>query len=141
VRLSSAWLFRTFLADSVGGRGFIRATLVFFVPFLGLAFAILVCRALARAKGSLGQDEFLAGTALLPFASFAVLFVLLGAGNIEIILVALIFAQCLTIMMLHSGLTHICGINEMTASFSVPAMLIASAWVSKVIYVALLANV
>lgn len=141
-RTATMWLFRVgFAFGEVSAGEFVKAVLVFFVPFVALSIAIYLCRAFTRASGSAGHDVFLAGAALLPLAAFTLLFSLLGVGNIEIDIVLLVIAQCTTILMLFSGLTRIYGIAERTASFAVPLMLIVCAWLSKVIYAAFLTGV
>jgi hypothetical protein len=62
----------------------------------------------------------------------------LGFGNIEVIALFTFFAICVTIVMLFAGLTRICKTSERSATLAVPLMLIASTWLSKVIYAALL---
>jgi hypothetical protein len=136
-RTASEWLFRGFLYGGYVTTGdFLKAVVVFVVPFLALAVAIWICRAVARAQGSAGHDVFLAGAALLPLAAFSLLFTLLGIGNIEIDIVLLVIAQCVTVLMLFSGLTRIYAVSEKLASLAVPLMLVVSAWISKVIYAA-----
>jgi acyl-CoA reductase-like NAD-dependent aldehyde dehydrogenase len=56
----------------------------------------------------------------------------------EAILVLSLFAMCVTILMLFAGCTKIFKMSERAATIAVPLMLIASAWLSKVIYTVLL---
>jgi hypothetical protein len=119
---------------------FLKLTLIFLVPLLSLTLASLAIRSLARAGGSVGQDCFIAGASLLPLGFAALLSSILGLANVEIIVAVLVIAQCITILMLYTGLTKIYAISDAVATISVPAMLLMSGWLSKVFYVMLLTN-
>ncbi len=121
-----------------GFSGAIKIFVWAFVPFVSLVGASFVARKTFRGEGGLGHDCFIAGASLLPFGLVVFLAGILGLGNIEVIAVFTIFALCLTILMLFSGLTRICRTSERSATVAVPLMLIASAWFSKIIYTAIL---
>lgn len=121
-----------------GFTGFIKILVVAFVPFASLFGANLIGRKFCRGEGFLGRDSFIAGASLLPFGFVALLAGILGLGNIEVLFVFTLFAFCLTILMLFAGLTRICKTSERAAPIVVPLMLIASAWLSKDIYTAML---
>lgn len=121
-----------------GFSGFIKILVVAVVPFISLFGASVLGRKAFRGEGSFGHDSFIAGASLLPFGFVALLAGILGLGNIEVIAVFTLFAVCLTILMLFAGLTRICKLSERAASIAVPLMLIASAWLSKIIYTAML---
>lgn len=63
---------------------------------------------------------------------------LLGFGNIEVIVLLSVFGTCFTILMLFTALTRVYRITERAATFLVPLMLVVSAWLSKVMYAAML---
>jgi zinc-ribbon domain len=123
-----------------GIAGFFKILVVAIVPFVSLLGASIVARKAFRANGDLGHDTFIAGASLLPFGCVALLAAILGFGNIEVISVFALFAICLTILMLYAGLTRISKLSEQAATLAVPLMLIASAWLSKIIYTAMLKN-
>jgi len=121
-----------------GFSGFIKILVVAVVPFISLFVASVLGRKAFRGEGGFGHDSFIAGASLLPFGFVALLAVILGVGNMEVIAVFTLFAVCLTILMLFAGLTRICKLSEQAATVAVPLMLIASAWLSKIIYTAML---
>lgn len=121
-----------------GFSGFITILIISAVPFISFLGAATVIRKILRAEGTLGHDSFVAGTALLPFSCAVLLGALLGLGNIEVTAIFALFATCLTILMLFTGLTRIFKTSERAATLAVPLMILASAWISKVIYTVLL---
>jgi hypothetical protein len=121
-----------------GFSGFIKILVVAVVPFMSFFGACVLGRKAFRGEGGFGHDSFIAGASLLPFGFVALLAAILGLGNMEVIAVFTLFAVCLTILMLFAGLTRICKISERSATIAVPLMLIASAWLSKIIYTAML---
>ena len=121
-----------------GFSGFIKILVVAVVPFISLFAASVLGRKAFRGEGGVGHDSFIAGASSLPFGLAALLAAVLGLGNMEVIAVFALFAVCLTILMLFAGLTRICKISERSATIAVPLMLIASAWLSKIIYTAML---
>jgi hypothetical protein len=121
-----------------GFTGFIKILVVSVVPFVSLLGASTAARKAFRGEGGFGHDSFIAGASSLPFGCVALLAAILGLGNIEVIALFTLFAVCVTILMLFAGLTRICKTSERAATLAVPLMLIASAWLSKVIYAALL---
>lgn len=121
-----------------GFSGFIKILVVAVVPFISLFGASVLGRKAFRGEGGFGHDSFIAGASLLPFGFVALLAGILGLGNIEVIAVFTLFAICLIILMLFAGLTRICKLSERAATIAVPLMLIASAWLTKIIYTAML---
>jgi hypothetical protein len=121
-----------------GFTGFIRILVVAVVPFVSLFGASVLARKAFRGQGGFGHDSFISGASSLPFGCVALVAAILGLGNIEVIALFTLFAVCLTILMLFAGLTRICKTSERAATLAVPLMLVASAWLSKVIYAALL---
>lgn len=108
------------------------------VPFASLTGAGALARLAFRGSGSLSGDIFTAGASLLPFG-FAVLITgILGAANLEVIVILFVFALTYNVLMLYAGCSQIAGIPETGATPAVPVMLIASAWLTKVIIAAML---
>ena len=83
------------------------------------------------------NEAFISGVALLPFGLANLVSSLIGYGNLEISVTLFIIAVCVLILILFAGLTRISMATEKVASIAVPLMLIASVWISKVLYVAL----
>jgi hypothetical protein len=117
-----------------GISGFLKLFLGTLVPFISLAGASAVSRITFRGHGQLGHDCFIAGTALIPLGLVSLLTGILGVANIEVIVVLSLFALCLTILLLFTGMSRICAVSERAATIAVPLMLIATLWFSKIIY-------
>ena len=110
------------------------------VPFLALAAANFLTRLLFRGSGNPGCDFFLAGAVLLPAAVLLAVVGIVGILNIEVVLAASVFAVCLTILMLYAGCHRIYELSERSATIAVPVMLVASAWLIKIVYVSWIGN-
>ena len=121
-----------------GFTGLLKILIAATVPVVSLFGATLLARKSFGGKGSVGHDSFISGAASLPFGIVAILGAVLGLGNIEVISLFAIFALCTTILMLFAGLTRINKTSERAATLAVPLMLVATAWLSKIIYAALL---
>ncbi len=121
-----------------GAGGFFMIVLVAVVPFIALMVSALAVRSIFRGEGALGSDSFLAGASLLPFGFLLLIASLLGMGNFEIIYFLAMFASTLTILMLFAGITRIYKISERAATLAIPIMLVATAWLTKIIYRAML---
>ena len=121
-----------------GAEGFFKLLVCAVVPFVTLVGACALARLVFRGKGGLGNDSFIAGAAVLPFGFVMLLSSILGAGNLEVISALAVFALCLTILMLFAGCTRITMMSERLATIAVPLMLMLSAWLSKIIYAAMI---
>jgi hypothetical protein len=117
--------------------GFLKALVFGVVPFVTLGAGSFIVRQAFRGGGGLGYDSFIAGASLLPFGGVALVATIVGFGNYDIIGVFALFAVCLTVLMLFAGLTRISRISERLATLAIPIMVIVSAWLSKVIYLAM----
>jgi hypothetical protein len=106
------------------------------VPFASLVMAGTLARHIFRGEGPFAGDVYTAGAVLLPSGFLALLAALLGAANVEVILVLALFALTYSILMLYAGCSRIGGISEAGAAPAVPIILLASAWITKIIVVA-----
>ncbi|HXO26757.1 MAG TPA: molecular chaperone DnaJ, partial [Thermoanaerobaculia bacterium] len=94
-------------------------------------------RQIFRGKGRFAGDVYTAGAALLPWAFLVLAAALLGVANIEVIVVIWLFALTYSILMLYAGCSRIGGISEAGAAPAVPIMLLVTAWITKIVAVAL----
>ncbi|MBN4048233.1 hypothetical protein JYU09_01490, partial [bacterium AH-315-O15] len=123
--------------DLTGFGGFIKLLNIGIVPFIGLAAASFLVGKIGHATTSIQLSTFIAGVALLPLGLAMLIASLVGLGNLEVSIIVVVVAFCLHVLILFAGLTRIGVVTDKVASYSVPAMLIASAWLSKVLFVAL----
>ena len=105
-----------------------------FVQFLTVALAIAAVRFFLRGQGAIGFDVFIAGAAVLPWGGVFLAARVLGLGNFEILGAAVLFALCLSILVLYVGATRILKIPERIAVIVVPLTIIVSAWFLSIIY-------
>lgn len=108
------------------------------VPFVSLLAASAATRKAFGGHGSLHGDSFIAGAALLPFGFLVLVSSVLGLANLEIAALLVVFALCYGILMLYTGVTRISNVSDSRAAFAVPVMIIASFWLTKIIFGAML---
>ena len=107
------------------------------VPFASLVGAGALARQIFRGKGRFAGDVYSAGAVLRPSGVLVLAAALLGAANVEVILVLSLFALTYSILMLYAGCSRIGGISEAGAAPAVPIILLLSTWLTKIIVVAL----
>jgi hypothetical protein len=133
-------------ASLLGGRlsiGELTATQMFkvlvlgLVPFVSLIGACGLARAMFRGKGRIAGDVYTAGAVLLPSGFLVLAASLLGAANVEVILVLSLFSLTYSILMLYAGCSRIGNISEAGAAPAVPIILLVSGWITKIIVTAM----
>ena len=107
------------------------------VPFASLIGACALARAIFHGKGRFAGDVYTAGAVLLPTGLLVLLAALLGAANFEVIAILFLFALTYSILILYAGCSRIGLISEAGAAPAVPIILLLSAWITKIIVVAL----
>jgi hypothetical protein len=108
------------------------------VPFASILAASMATRKVFGGAGSIGGDSMIAGASLLPFGFLIFISGLLGLANFEVTALLLIFAFCYAILILYTGCTRVSGVAESKAAFAVPVMIIVSAWLTKILFGAIL---
>ena len=96
-----------------------------------------LARAIFHGKGRLAGDVYTAGAVLLPSGVLVLVASLLGAANVEVILILSIFSLTCSILILYSGCSRIAIISEAGAAPAVPIILLLSAWITKIVVTAL----
>jgi hypothetical protein len=107
------------------------------VPFASLIGACALARAIFHGTGRFAGDVYTAGAVLLPTGLLVLLAALLGAANFEVIAILFLFALTYSILILYAGCSRIGLISEAGAAPAVPIILLLSAWITKIIVVAL----
>lgn len=108
------------------------------VPFTSILAASAATRKMFGGAGSIGGDSMIAGASLLPFGFLIFVSGVLGLANLEVTALLLIFALCYAILILYTGCTRVSGVSESKAAFAVPVMIIVSAWLTKILFGAIL---
>ncbi len=121
----------------VGVGGFLRIVLAALVIPTALVVVSRGLFVLVGRRGPFGAELFSTGAALTPLG-FAVLAAgILGAGNLEVIALLIFFGMVYLVLMLFRGLTELGGLSLKSAAPSLPLLLLTSAWLSKVAFVAI----
>ncbi|MCW3052203.1 MAG: heat shock protein DnaJ-like protein [Chthonomonadales bacterium] len=110
------------------------------VPFACIVVALITAHKLFRGTGAIPGDVLVAGLALLPLAIAVAVSSIIGVGNIEIISILFLFVLTYTILILFVGCARIAQISEPAAALAVPLILLFSAWLLKVVYVAIFSS-
>lgn len=115
---------------------YFKALVVATLPLLSIAAAIFTGRLLGRGKGRWEGDVFVAGLAILPFAIAMLAFFVLGAGNLELVLMLALIAQCYLVLTIFHGFKDLAGLSPALSAIAVPATLILSVYIVKVVITA-----
>jgi hypothetical protein len=122
---------------SVGFSEFMRFAFLGATPILSTTAGCALARKVFRGNGDLQSDLFIAGSSLLPFGLAVLLTGVVGIGNIEVIVFAVVFALTTTVLMMYSGCTTLQHIPDAAATLAVPVMIVADIYVCKVIVTSL----
>jgi hypothetical protein len=118
----------------------IVAKLVFLaiLPIVCLSSAISIVRLVTRGEGTWGFDVLIAGTALVPTGLSIPLIFLAGPKNWEVVAFLYLFCFCVTVLILNSGFTRIVRLPDRGAMLAIPAALLLTLWLSKVLLTSVL---
>lgn len=125
--------FREDLFDVLGFGGVMKCLLFAVMPFLCATVGGLGLRKLLGGRGSLGADAFIAGSALLPASLAMLLSGFVGFENQDLIGVLAVVAGCVGILMLFTGYTRVVKLSERMGALGVPAVVLFTLWLSKVL--------
>jgi hypothetical protein len=106
------------------------------MPFLSLTGAVALVRLVTRGRGTLGSDTLLAGATWLPLGLAMPILALLGR-NVELVWFIGLVLSVLPVLLLNSALTRAMRLTDRGAIFAIPATLVLSLYLCKVIFVAL----
>ena len=104
--------------------------LVGLVPFVTLTLILGIVGLIARRRGSLAGNMFIAGASMMPVGFLALASGVSPLLGSQIMLVLTMFASCYTILMLYTGCTQLANLSEKVAALLVPVMLLTSGWLS-----------
>ena len=124
-----------FFGGSFGGAAILLKSIAAALsPFASLFACLAGTRKFYRAEGAWASDCFIAGACLLPIGLAALAGAVLGLTNIEVSSALAFFAFCLLILALFSALTRVYKIKESVGGYLTPVLVLASAYISKVIF-------
>jgi hypothetical protein len=100
---------------------YFKLFLIAIVPFACLLGSNAALRKIFKLGGGLGHDCFTAGAALLPLTALALTLFVIGSNDTSMVMAIVgVFAACLTVLMLFTGLTKIQKLTDRAATFLVP---------------------
>lgn len=143
--LLGAFIFKSKITSLLGGFlpiGELTAAQLFkililgLIPFASLIGACALARAIFHGKGRIAGDVYTAGAVLLPMGFLVLASSLLGAANLEVILILSLFALTYSILILYAGCSRIAIIAEAGAAPAVPIILLLSGWITKIVVIA-----
>jgi hypothetical protein len=117
-----------------------KILVVAFLPIVCLARALSAVRLATRGDGCLGYGVLTAGVALLPMGVCFPIAVLLGPANLEVTVFLYFASLCFSVLILNSSLTCVVELSDRAAVLAIPAALVVSIWLSKVIISAVVWN-
>jgi hypothetical protein len=117
---------------------FLKSMILAAVPALTLTAVLLLLQRVLTGKTDVARAAFVAGITLAPFALAALLSAILGAANFEIVALLVVMQVSYTILILFGGCRDVLGVASGRAAAVVPAIFIATGWLSKVVIVAML---
>ncbi len=137
-RVVSGWLggLSGFTGGPQGLAAFIKTAVQLLVLPAAIAAASLAIRKMAGARPPVAADVFTAGAALAPLGAATLLAGLIGVGNMEIVVLMFFFALAYLVLMLYAGFTTIGAMTERAGAPAVPAAILLSAWLCKVVFAA-----
>lgn len=120
-----------------GLSGFLKISFLASLPFISLSATVGLSGKFYGESTSAAGTAWVAGVACLPFALPAVLTLIFGLANYEIIVASALFGTCLCVLILFSGCTHLLRLSIRAATFAVPLCLGVSALLYKLVLVSL----
>ena len=116
---------------------YLKLVVVAFTPLASIALALLCARKAGKGKGCWQGDVFVAGISLIPFAVVFLAAPILGPANIEAVGIMMLVALCLLVLTLFHGFKDLAGLSPGFATLAVPATLLLSSYLAKIMIAAL----
>ena len=137
-RVASGFLgqFSGLVQGSQGFGEFVKTAFQLLILPAAISVVSLGLRKIAGASPPVAADIFTAGAALAPLGVATLLSGLIGVGNFEIVMLLLFFAVSYLVLMLYAGLTTVGAMSQRAGALAVPAAILLSAWLCKVVFAA-----
>jgi hypothetical protein len=103
----------------------------------GVAAVLGILRLVSQRSGRWEGDAFIAGAISLVWALGLLITAAVGWKNLEVCALVVLAATCITVLQIFVGLTRISSLSEPRATAGVPVVLIAWAWMTKIIVTAI----
>lgn len=110
--------------------GALIGAVVFAAVLIGVCALV---RIVFKGTSDFAGDIYTAGASLLPWTVYLLIATILGALNLEILIIVGIFALTYSILMLYTGCIQIANISQAKAALAVPIMLVISFWLMSVV--------
>ena len=113
----------------------IKLLVIGLIPFGTAVGGFAAVRAICKGEGNIDSDIFVAGASVLPPLVLILAYRILGALNMDVILVIGVFAITTTVLILYRGCTTLQRVPEAAATLAVPLMILADLYISKIVAV------
>jgi len=127
-----------FVAFNIGFKEVITTLLVGSVPVGSIVAILTFLQVIAKKPRDLRRALFAGGAALVPMAFLNVLGGILGMANAEVLMLVGLFVLCYTVLLIYAGCHLVIGISSAWSAAAVPVVVIATAWLTKIILVAMM---
>lgn len=127
-----------FMGFSLGIKEVLQIALVAAVPIVSIVAIFFGLQLLATKRNDFSRALFAGGAVLIPLALFNIIGGILGAANAEVLALVAIFALCYTILLIYAACRDVLAISSSWAAAAVPVILLATAWLTKIILAAVL---
>lgn len=107
------------------------------VPFASLMLGLFIVRNIVKSGESWHADLFVAGSYHVIVALGLCVSSFLGTGNVEVVILILLFTGYYSVFVLLSGLTRIYKAHDALATFVLPLIQVLSFWLTKVAVMAM----
>ena len=122
---------------SVDVRTHLKLLLLACVPAAAILAGLVIIGKIFGGRTSFHSALFCTGVVVLPGSIALAATWLLGLGNAELVLLVTFFAGTITILLANSALTSVQKLPAGRAMWLTPALLVLSAYISKVLYMSL----
>lgn len=110
------------------------------IPAIALLATTFTAAKLFGRDSTLKASVFTSGVVLLPTAVVCLVARFVGAGNIELIILSMAFAQCMIILLLNAGLMDVHKFTTRMAFIGTPLVILMTLYISKVLFVSLFSH-
>lgn len=130
---SSEVLSGSALANSFQIADHLKIILTSALSVIAMIGIFLSVQKLFKGQANFNQIIFITAITILPFTMFSALITLIGAGNLELLLILAIFASTTTILVIHNSLKEVLRLSARTVMVLVPVIVLAVLYIQKLL--------
>jgi hypothetical protein len=123
---------------SIGFKEVLKVLLIAAVPAACIIGIFIALQLVTTKQKDIARAIFAGGAVLLPLALFNIAGGILGIGNWDVVSLVALFMICYMILLLYAGIRDVLKVSSPLAALSVPLVLIATWFLTKIILNAVL---